>query len=43
MMDDHFVGVMMPFREQTMAKVPDWCYQPKTKPVEAETPATVTE
>lgn len=36
-MDDHFVGVMMPFREQTMAKVPDWCYRSKTKLVETET------
>ena len=42
-MDDHFIGVMMPFREQGMAKVPAWCYRSKTKPVEAETPVTVTE
>ena len=43
MMDDHFVGVMMPIRVEGMAKVPAWCYRSKTKPVEAETPVTITE
>jgi len=43
MMDDHFVGVMMPFRDGGMAKVPAWCYRSKTKPVEAENSETVTE
>ena len=43
MMDDHFVGVMMPCRDGGMAKVPAWCYRSKTKPVEAETTETVTE
>jgi hypothetical protein len=43
LMDDHFVGVMMPCRDGGMAKVPAWCYRSKTKPVEAETPVTVTE
>jgi hypothetical protein len=43
MMDDHFVGVIMPFREQAMAKVPAWCYRSKTKPVEVETTETVAE
>lgn len=42
-MDDHFVGVMMPFRETITAKVPEWCYRSKTKPVEAETTDTVAE
>jgi hypothetical protein len=42
-MDDHFVGVMMPFREQGMAKVPAWCYRSKTKPVEVENSEPVTE
>lgn len=42
-MDDHFVGVIMPIRVEGMAKVPAWCYRSKTKPVEAETPVTVTE
>lgn len=42
-MDDHFVGVMMPCRDGGMAKVPEWCYRSKTKPVEVETPVTVTE
>lgn len=37
MMDDHFVGVMMPIKDQGMAKVPEWCYRSKTKPVETET------
>lgn len=36
MMDDHFVGVMMPCRDGGMAKVPAWCYRSKTKPVETE-------
>jgi hypothetical protein len=36
-MDDHFVGVMMPCRDSGMAKVPEWCYKSKTKPVETET------
>lgn len=43
MMDDHFVGVMMPCRDGGLAKVPEWCYRAKTKPVEAETTETVTE
>lgn len=43
MMDDHFVGVMMPCRDGGMAKVPEWCYRSKTKPVEAEMPVVVTE
>ncbi len=43
MMDDHFVGVMMPCRDGGMAKVPEWCYRAKTKPVEAEMPVVVTE
>jgi DNA polymerase III subunit beta len=43
MMDDHFVGVMMPCRDGGMAKVPEWCYRSKIKPVEAETTETVTE
>jgi DNA polymerase III subunit beta len=43
LMDDHFVGVMMPCRDGGMAKVPDWCYRSKTKPVEAEMPVVVTE
>ena len=42
-MDDHFVGVMMPCRDGGMAKVPEWCYRAKTKPVEAEMPVVVTE
>lgn len=42
-MDDHFVGVIMPIRVEGLAKVPDWCYRAKTKPVEAETTETVTE
>ena len=42
-MDDHFVGVIMPIRVEGFAKVPDWCYRSKTKPVEAETTETVTE
>jgi DNA polymerase-3 subunit beta len=42
-MDDHFVGVMMPCRDGGMAKVPDWCYRAKTKPVESETTETVAE
>ena len=32
--DDYFVGVIMPFKDQGMAKVPDWCYMPSVKPVE---------
>ncbi len=32
--DDSFIGVMMPFRETTPAKVPAWCYTPSVKPVE---------
>jgi DNA polymerase-3 subunit beta len=32
--DDSFIGVMMPFRETTAAKVPAWCYTPSVKPVE---------
>jgi hypothetical protein len=43
MMDNHFVGVMMPCRDGGMAKVPEWCYRAKTKPVEAEMPVVVTE
>lgn len=43
LMDDHFVGVMMPCRDGGMAKVPAWCYGAKTKPVEAEMPVVVTE
>ena len=43
MMDDHFVGVMMPCRDGGLAKVPEWCYRAKNKPVEAETTETVTE
>ena len=34
-LDDSFVGVVMPMREDSPAKVPAWCYIPSTKPVEA--------
>ena len=40
MMDDHFVGVMMPCRDGGLAKVPEWCYRAKTKPVVTETTET---
>lgn len=33
-MDDCFVGVIMPMREQGVARVPDWCYLPSVKPSE---------
>lgn len=33
-MDDNFVGVIMPMREQAAFKVPAWCFIPSTKPVE---------
>jgi hypothetical protein len=33
-MDDCFVGVIMPMREQGASKVPEWCYLPSVKPVE---------
>jgi DNA polymerase-3 subunit beta len=34
-MDDAFIGVIMPTREFSPAKVPAWCYLPSVKPVEA--------
>jgi DNA polymerase-3 subunit beta len=34
-MDDAFIGVIMPTREFAPAKVPEWCYLPSVKPVEA--------
>ena len=34
-MDDAFIGVIMPTREFSTAKVPAWCYIPSTKPLEA--------
>ena len=34
-MDDAFIGVIMPTREFSTAKVPAWCYIPSVKPVEA--------
>ena len=34
-MDDAFIGVIMPTREFSPAKVPEWCYLPSVKPVEA--------
>ena len=34
-MDDAFIGVIMPTREFSPAKVPAWCYIPSVKPVEA--------
>jgi DNA polymerase III subunit beta len=34
-MDDHFIGVIMPTKEYAPAKVPEWCYSPSVKPVEA--------
>ena len=34
-MDDHFIGVIMPTKEYAPAKVPEWCYLPSVKPVEA--------
>ena len=33
--DDAFIGVIMPTREFAPAKVPEWCYLPSVKPVEA--------
>ena len=33
-MDDAFIGVIMPTREFSPAKVPAWCYLPSVKPVE---------
>jgi len=33
----------MPMRDGDYARVPEWCYLPTVKPVEAETPVTVTE
>ena len=33
-MDDAFIGVIMPTREFSPAKVPAWCYIPPVKPVE---------
>ena len=33
-MDDAFIGVIMPTREFSPAKVPAWCYIPSVKPVE---------
>lgn len=33
-MDDHFIGVIMPMREYSASKVPEWCYIPSNKPVE---------
>jgi len=38
-LSDDFVGVVMPMRQDSPAKVPAWCYIPSTKPVEA--PETV--
>jgi hypothetical protein len=34
-MDDAFIGVIMPTKEYAPAKVPEWCYLPSVKPVEA--------
>jgi DNA polymerase-3 subunit beta len=34
-MDDCFIGVIMPTKEYAPAKVPEWCYLPSVKPVEA--------
>ncbi len=34
-MDDAFIGVIMPTREFSPARVPAWCYIPSVKPVEA--------
>ena len=34
-MSTDFIGVMMPIRSPGAAKVPEWCYIPSTKPVEA--------
>jgi DNA polymerase-3 subunit beta len=34
-MDDAFIGVIMPTREFAPAKVPEWCYLPSVKPVDA--------
>ena len=34
-MDEAFIGVIMPTREFAPAKVPEWCYLPSVKPVEA--------
>jgi len=36
-MDDCFVGVIMPIRVEGSAVVPEWCYCPAVKAVEAET------
>jgi|688.fasta_scaffold677463_1 DNA polymerase-3 subunit beta len=33
-LDEDFVGVVMPMRQDSPAKVPAWCYIPSTKPVE---------
>lgn len=34
-MSTDFIGVMMPIRSPGAAKVPEWCYIPSVKPVEA--------
>ncbi len=34
-MSTDFIGVMMPIRSPGAAKVPEWCYIPSAKPVEA--------
>ena len=34
-LSDDFVGVVMPMRQDSPAKVPQWCYIPSVKPVEA--------
>jgi DNA polymerase-3 subunit beta len=34
-MSTDFIGVMMPIRSHGNAKVPEWCYLPSVKPVEA--------
>jgi DNA polymerase III subunit beta len=38
-LDDAFVGVMMPYRETTPGKVPEWCYKPSQAPEMASQPA----
>ena len=38
--DFPFIGIIMPMRDGDFANVPQWCYLPKIKPVEAETTMT---
>ena len=38
-LDDSFVGVVMPMRQDAPAKVPAWCYIPSVKPLEQVEPA----